>query len=397
MKIVHISPNASFTEGWSYHENLLPKYQMLLGHEVCLIVINMSRPNQTLVEVPCDDFIAREGFRVIRRAIKKYRINTLTSALAKMDVYNLLTDLKPDYIHFHGMVSITINQVVKYKKLVNPNVIIVMDNHLDYNIGNFHVKTLKAFILRSFYRLLFRKNEKYISKVYGVTPWRKQYAIDVFGVPEEKSDVLIMGADDQLINLKDRNKIRKLIRDKYGINDNDYLIVTGGKIDLRKKIHLLMEACGELDGVKLIVFGNVLDDIGDVFNKLLNKYSNIIYAGWASSEDQCSLYFASDLVVFPGQHSVMWEQACAAKAPCLFARWEGMEHVNNGGNCSFIDNVSVDGIRKSILDLLWTESYFKMKDIANSEVTDIFLYSNIAKKALEDAKLVDGNFEKNPK
>jgi hypothetical protein len=92
---------------------------------------------------------------------------------------------------------------------------------------------------------------------------------------------------------------------------------------------------------------------------------------------------AADLVVFPGSHSVLWEQACACKVPCIFRYWEGMDHVNNGGNAMFLDEITEDTIIKAIMELHFTERYFRMLDAAKSEKTDIYRYSYIAKKSLE--------------
>lgn len=97
------------------------------------------------------------------------------------------------------------------------------------------------------------------------------------------------------------------------------------------------------------------------------------------------IFFAADLVVFPGQHSVLWEQACASKVPCVFEKWDGMEHVNNGGNARFIPDVTVTRLSEVIDKLKFTDEYYKMKAVAESHATDIYLYSNIAKKSIECA------------
>ena len=94
-------------------------------------------------------------------------------------------------------------------------------------------------------------------------------------------------------------------------------------------------------------------------------------------------FFAADLVFFPGQHSVLWEQACASKVPCVFEKWEGMDHVNNGGNSDFVTPVNVNTISEKIEELCFTEKYYQMKNIAESDATDIYLYSKIAEKSLE--------------
>ena len=159
------------------------------------------------------------------------------------------------------------------------------------------------------------------------------------------------------------------------------MIVTGGRIDERKKIHLLMNAVNQLENVKLIVFGNVLDDICSQFEEELSD--KVIWIGFIQADLSYQYFLAADMVFFPGQHSVLWEQACACKIPCIFGRWQGMEHVNNGGNADFIDDVTVAGIKKTIEDMRFTEKFNTMKKIAESSNTDVYLYSNIAKKSLE--------------
>ena len=306
--------------------------------------------------------------------------STTRAALTELDVYDTLCKERPDFVFHHGLVSATILQVCRYKKKVNTNCVIVQDNHLDYNIG-FDPTTFKGNILKHIYSTIFSMTRKYISKVYGVTPWRAKYAKEVFGVPSGIADILIMGADDEKIDFGRKEELRQMIRGKYQIDERDFLIVTGAKIDERKKIHVLMEAVNQMEGVKLLVFGNVLDDIKDEFEKQLSN--KVQWAGFIPSDDAYHYFFAADLVVFPGQHSVLWEQACACKVPCVFARWDGMDHVNNGGNAFFIDDVSVEGIKRCIADLMWTNAYYDMKAVAESEKTDIYLYSNIAKKSLE--------------
>jgi len=385
MRIVHIDPHSQYNEGWSYQENLLPKYQAKLGHEVSLIISNRMYKNGGLAYVECSDSFSADGFRVIRRAVKKTNIRYLR-IFASMPVKDLLMDLKPDFIFFHELVSSTIFQAIQYKKRCNPECVIVQDNHLDYNIGFDPQKGWKNRVLRFIYRIQYALTDHYITRVYGVTPWRKKYAEEFFGVPAEKTDVLIMGADDEKINFSERESIRKRVREQYGVADNEFLVVTGGKIDERKKIHLLMEACKGMDKVKLIIFGHVHDDVKQIFDALLADSKNLIYVGWLQAEKAYDYFFAADLAFFPGQHSVLWEQACAAKVPCVFGKWEGMEHVNNGGNSDFVSPITVEDLRRKLEELHFTPKYEAMKAVAESEAMDIYLYSKIAEKSLECAK-----------
>lgn len=384
MKIIHVAPNAPYNEGWSYQENILPKYQAQLGHDVCLIVTNQEHRNGQLVETVCTDSITKDGFRVVRLKQERIDVPVLNRILTKLDVYNILECERPDFIFYHGLISATIFDVCRYKRKINHACVIVQDNHLDENIG-FKMNDWKSGILKTIYSSIFRMTKRHVAKVYGVTPWRAEYAQKFFGVPADMTDVLIMGADDEKIDFAHREEIRTSIRNQYGIADSDFLIVTGAKIDARKKIHLLMEAVNQMEGVKLLVFGNVLDDIKDEFEKQLSD--KVQWVGFIPSDDAYNYFFAADLVVFPGQHSVLWEQACACKVPCVFARWPGMEHVDNGGNAGFIDEVSVEGIMRCIESLNRTPAYEKMKACAESEMTDVYLYSHIARKSLECANI----------
>lgn len=384
MKIVHIAPNAPYNDYWGYQDNLLPKYQKKLGHDVTVIITNTMHKDGKVVETDYSDYVLNDGVRVIRREYKQYHLPKITSVLSDLDVLPLLNELRPDFIFYHGLISYTIKDVVKYVKK-HPQCKIVEDNHMDYNIGN-KSNTLKEKIVRAWRCWLNRTTVPYVEKVYGVTPWRKTYAEDYFKIPADKTDVLIMGADDEKVNLVQKGEARKQIRDRYHVSDKDFLIVTGGKIDKKKGIDVLTEACANLDSrVKLLIFGCILDDVKEKMEALISRCDNIIYIGWIDSESVYDYFFAADLVFFPGQHSVLWEQACASKVPCVFEHWDGMDHVDNGGNSDFIENVTVKTIEEKIQELIFTDKYYRMKTVAESESTDIYMYSKIAEKSLECA------------
>lgn len=380
MKIIHVAPNSPYEEGWSYQENLLPKYQTKLGHQVTLVVSTQRHTDPIKAGGPCEDYQSDNDFRVIRKPITFFPVPFLHRALRYLKVYQILCAEKPDVIFHHGLISPTVRQAVRYKKKVNPDCVIIQDNHMDYNIG-FTTDHLKGKILKLVYSRLYRSVDPFIDKVYGVTPWREQYARDIFGVPAEKTGVLIMGADDDRLDFANRDTHRTQLRQQYGVKEDEFLIVTGGKIDAKKKIHLLMDAVKDLPNVKLLVCGTATSDFADEFSKHLNP--NVIDVGWISSEQFYGYFFAADLAFFPGQHSVLWEQACASKVPCVFGRWDGMDHVDNGGNARFLDCSTPEKIRELIQKLHFTADYQEMLTAARSEKTDIYLYSRIAEKSLE--------------
>ena len=385
MNIVHIAPTAPYNDYWGYQENILPKYQKRLGHNVTLIITNLMHEDGEIIETNCADYTLDDGVRVIRLKRKEYFSRLLTRFNAKLCVYDLLKKLRPDFIFLHGLASVTIFEAIKYKKKINKQCKIVMDSHSDYDNSGI-CKNWKHKIIRFLYRLRYKKALRYVERFYGVTPWRKTYIEDYYQIPSTQTDVLIMGADDEKIDFAHRDQIRSKIREAYSIGPKEFLIVTGGKIDAKKNITQLMRACSGFDDIKLLVFGNVHDSIKDEFYSLVKNNSNIIYIGWIDADKVYDYFFAADLAFFPGGHSVLWEQACAAKVPCVFGRWEGTDHVNNGGNSDFIFPVNEQTIKEKIVELKFTEKYQRMKEVAESKNTDIYLYSEIAKKSLECMK-----------
>ena len=107
--------------------------------------------------------------------------------------------------------------------------------------------------------------------------------------------------------------------------------------------------------------------------------------GWISSDKTYDYFLAADLAFFPGQHSVLWEQACACGIPCVFQDWEGMHHVDVGGNCLFLKDPDVSNIRSCIQKITGSDLYESMLKASRSLCMDAFLYSRIAVKSLETA------------
>lgn len=385
MKIVHISPSAPYNEGWGYQENLLPKYQAKLGHDVTLIVTNKEHFQGGFRVVEASDGYSKDGFRVIRRPVKSgFNLPLLRRfCMSRLDVYDLLCELQPDLIFYHGLASATIWQVVRYKKRVAPNVVLMQDNHLDYRIGPLDTLWRRFNALRCAF--VYRMTGRYVDKVWGVTPWRCRYAAEVYGVPKEKIGLLVMGGDDEKIKFDEASRLRKEIRAQLAIGENDFVVATGGKLDAAKNVHILMRAFAKIkkDNLKLIVFGKPDDNLRHEIEALAQA-PNIRYVGWIPADKVYDYFWASDLVAFPGQHSVLWEQACACGIPGIYKRWPGMDHVDVGGNVDYFEKDEEEEYRAKILASYENvEKYQAMKKVALEKGIREFSYQEIAKRATQ--------------
>lgn len=382
MRILHIALSCFYVEGLGYQENLLPKYHSRQGHEVYMLTSTFANsglgdPNYFDI----NEYVNRDNVHVIKlQRIERQFLWKKLSFNEYVGVDEALERIQPDVIFMHGIVFLSIKSVTKYLEK-NKNVIAFADNHADYYNSPKKSLAAKAFVY-FLWRPLLKKASKHIAKFWGTTPWRCTYLNDIYHIPKEKIDLLVMGADSDVLNGIDNSKTRFDIRKRLNIPEDAFVVVSGGKIDRTKNIHLLAEAVSEMreQNVHLVVFGKPDAEMTRVLETCTTD--NIHLIGWIASEKVYDYFFASDLAVFPGTHSVLWEQACACRIPCVVKHWEGMEHVNVGGNCAFLDEVTTESLKSAIEELVFTEKYIRMKAVAESEATDIFLYSKIAEKSL---------------
>lgn len=83
-------------------------------------------------------------------------------------------------------------------------------------------------------------------------PSRVDFLQNIYGIAKEKTDLLFMGADDECVERAALPEVRKSIREKYGIREDDFLAMTGGKIDsFKTQTLLLMEAVKEIEHPRL--------------------------------------------------------------------------------------------------------------------------------------------------
>ena len=381
MRIVHICLACFYVDGMAYQENLLPKYHAK-EHQVSIITSDFAfdatgkRTKKEKKEY-CNEY----GIPV-KVLDESRRFGTYSKYKDYKKLYATLLDIRPDIIFCHGGQFVALMDVIRYCKK-NPGVRLFIDQHGDYY--NMPVNTQRRRLgQRWIYGYWMRKAVPYTEKFWGVTPWRCEYLQDVYGIPQEKTGFLPMGGDDEKIHFDRQAEIRDSIRKANQIASEDLLIVTGGKIDSAKRIDVLMQAVSELnrEGLKLLVFGQPNDQMTDRIRHLAQDV-HIRYVGWIPADEAYSYFLAADLVVFPGTHSVLWEQACACGVPGVFRYWEGMLHVDVGGNAMFLREDSVDEIKRVLLELcVHPEKLAQMRSVAQSKSIDMFSYRAIAKKAI---------------
>jgi 1,2-diacylglycerol 3-alpha-glucosyltransferase len=198
--------------------------------------------------------------------------------------------------------------------------------------------------------------------------------------------LLPLSCDTDNIDWNRKMEIRADIFRKYEISGNDFIIVTGGKLDAAKNTHNLIEAVGELNkkNVKLLVFGSIADEYKQKLCELIEKYSDKVkYMGFLNLDEIYDIYLAADLAVFPGSQSALWQQAIACGLPTVFQKWPNIDYLDVGGNCIFINGADWQEIKTVLQDLVSDENKInKMKEVARTKGYKRFSYREVAEQSL---------------
>lgn len=381
MRVVHICLASFFPDNYSYQENMLPKYHKQLGYDVEVIasLVTFDKDGKYADYSGPMEYTNEYGIPVIR-----LRYKNPEKAFRKLRRYigfqNALEKADPGILFIHGCQFLDIDVVVKYLKS-HPNVKVFVDNHADFNNSaqNFLSKNILHKVI---WKRCAHMIEPYTTKFYGVLPARVDFLKEVYDLPPEKCDLLVMGADDEAVEAALQPEVRINKRAEYGVSDGDFVIVTGGKIDHNKpQVLTLMKAVNELadNHIKLVVFGSVSPELKEEFDNSISE--TVKYVGWRKSEEIYSDFAAADLVAFPGLHSVLWEQAVGMGKPCVFKRIKGFDHIDLNGNCLFFDKDDAEEYKRVIKEAI--QNIDSMKDVAEGIGKEVFSYKAIAKRALE--------------
>lgn len=379
MKICHVCLSAFYCEGYSYQENLLPRFHKRLGYEVDIIASLQSFDADGR---PClldhtEEYVNDDGVHVVRldyaapksacRILRKYT-----------GLWGELERSAPDILFVHGVQSSENATLVRYVRL-HPGVRMFMDNHADYS--NSATNWLSRYVLhRIIWRHYARLVEPYVERFWGVLPARVDFLVENYGLPREKCDLLLMGADDDEVSRASDPAVRTAVRERFGFAEDDFVVVTGGKIDnAKRQTLLLMDAVQSMgEHVRLLVFGPVVPEMGGEFEGRFDP-NRMVHVPWANASESYDYFASADVVCFPGRHSVYWEQAVAMGKPLIVKRWPGSGHVNVCGNVLFLDEDSVEVIATMLNKIALGNgpSSSQLNSAARR-----FLYSDIAKRSV---------------
>ena len=380
MKIIHITP--IYWDDWGYQENYLAKIQAKLGHQVTVICpnVNLSSYHNSILEKKDDYFFF--GFRVKRLQLT---FNLLNRFYLYKNLQKTLNDINPDVIMIHGLACLPALQVAKYKKK-NPYVDLYADFHADALISanNFFSK----FILHKLiWKIVIKVVAKNFRKIYYTRPSVKRFSIEMYNVKENKLHPLLLGSEKNTLDPDEIRNCRTQLRSKFNIPEDDLVICTGGKIDHWKKIDLLINAIdksGLKNKIHLIIFGSVESKYLEEYKNLISNINFVYEMGWINENEIENVYHASDVAIFLGNHSVLWEKAICCGIPTIFSEDIDRGYLDLNGNNIFVKNNNINDLIEKLKYLSDNPKKIQlMRLVAEEKGYKLFSYSNIVNKLTE--------------
>ncbi|MBR1905725.1 MAG: glycosyltransferase family 4 protein [Clostridiales bacterium] len=391
MKIVHIvlSAGADYTDGWSYQENTLPVLQKELGHDISLI----SSTTSSLVK---DDRSTVQGEYIVN-GVKVIRIKPTFQLLENRiawfgDLYKVLERENPDLLFLHGTNFCSLGQVAKYKKN-NPQKVVFFDSHVTYENSMNRFRFInKHFIHKGLWRYI---NQRYISifsKGYYVAPQVKKYLVEMYGINPNLLFHLPMGTNvpDELVNKK--QLIRTTWRKANNINENDFVLVTGGRFREQKKLFELLSAFKsvEMSSIRLVVFGKFEnEEYKKKIESLISSDDRVKFLGWLNNEETLKVYLSCDLAVFSGSQSVIWRTAIACGLPIICNYSDGAEEMDFNGNLVFVNNDDLEEWKNAIQSVAESiEKYQEMRRVTEELAKPFFTEKRVAQMIIHDYETI---------
>lgn len=389
MKILHCCLAAFYIDDYSYQENILPRLHKEAGHAVEIVASTETYlQNVTRDDADAGSYLSRDGIPVTRLAYVSYLPRAVARKLRLYDgLERVLDSFQPDLVYLHDCQFLDVAVVRRYVKKSGAK--LVVDCHTDY------VNSARGFFSRwVLHRLVYRwcvwRLLPLVHKFYATLPIRSDFLVREYGVPREMVDLLPFGADDSRVDVASKASVRAVVRQQLGIPAGSVVIVTGGKLDRRKNIHLLAEvfrslkANGALQNMFLLIFGMPDREMAAIFDELAHT-DGIIHVNWVPSEDIYKYFWCADLGFFPGTHSVLWEEAVGLGLPCVFKRWTGIEQIDLGGNCVLLDEVNHGSVGDVLLRVDRDSAWLAELSVAAQEKgPEVFSYVRIAAKVVDD-------------
>ena len=375
-----------------YMENFLPYEQKKLGFDVEIItsdrIPSYKGYKQHVGKMLGSRIIGTGTFE--ENGIKIHRLPIFFEIndggqILLIGLKKKLKQLKPDIIQAHGPYSLSTIQATLYcKKLCGG---IYIDDHTHKN--NFKLTSLSKITYIELVKVFYYIYGKRVLYWMPVTYSAKRILQSLLKIPDEKIGLLHLGADTN--RFRKSIELRKTGREECYINDNCLLIISTGKFEESKDVHILIKAFGkaaeQYPSIRLLLIGNGPEEYMEKLKSLVNSIgldNKIFFKNFAPNSELPKLYNAADIGVWSGDHSITVIEATATGLPVIVPNEDLAYKVLFMHNAAIgFERGNVDSLSIAILKLIENKE-LRSKLSVNSVVlaSETLSWEKIAEKSI---------------
>lgn len=395
MKIVHI--NLSYSTGFGYTENMLPKALVKLGHEVHLITSNTQiywYDKKMYKEVYEDrlgpSITAVQSFEengVIIHRLPYFKFCPFKSLFHQFDqfgiegIYQYLERLKPDVIQCQGINLYTTFYSARYAQ--KNGVKLFTENHIHKSVFNPKYKLLKTVYnnLNPFLRFI----NSQTSTCFPIAKDSEELCYNFYKVPKSKVKLQSLGVDTdlfQFINRKDRKASLLKLRAELGFNLDDIVVIYTGRFTEQKNPLCLAKAINLLQLRGHTEFKGLFIGKGSSsYETAILNCNGCIIRDFVPVDNLPNYYGAADIGVWPAQESMSQLDALSTGLPLILSNTiEVSERIENNGYL-YSDNDEND-LANQLLKLASQEIRFQFGQYGSEKVEKNYSWRAIAESRI---------------
>jgi 1,2-diacylglycerol 3-alpha-glucosyltransferase len=337
-------------DGMSYQENEIVAQHVLLGHDVTVIASTeiFGHKKEVIQTAPSRSRLSC-GATIIRLPYAK---GLWTWLATKVRVYAGLSDclqnIQPDRIMFHGLTAWDLLTVVTYVRS-NPNVKLFADCHEDFN-NSAKTWASRELLHKRFYRPIFRRCVEHINEVLCITIESLDFAVDFYGSPPAKTRIYPLGCTIESTELVARR--RASLRTRLKFLDTDIVLTQTGKLDHTKRLEsaLLAFRANPSPVLKLVIAGQMTDNVKSACLKLIKSDSRIVDLGWQTKDELQTVLAGADCFLQPFGQTVTTQMAMGYGCVILAQDLPSHRWLVGDNGCLFKDASELAGVLKWVLD-----------------------------------------------
>lgn len=231
---------------------------------------------------------------------------------------------------------------------------------------------------------LIYSHHKY-KKIIAVSTGVKREIMNYYNVPEEDIIVIPNGVDIE--EFKPNRNIRKSVRERYGIKENDVVLMFSGYEFKRKGLKYIIGALPRIKkDVKLLVVGK---DNPRSYQQLATKlgvHDKIIFTDFVP--EIAGYYAASDIFVFPTLYEpfgLVVAEALASGLPVIVSEGAGATEVINDGREGLLlkDPTNLNEVAEKINILVKDENLRKQMSRNARKTAEKYSWDEVARRTME--------------